>query len=403
MEIEKKFFNKKKLIGVLLIVFVSATLGAYFYWHYQEKQKELQLGRDKHSKILQEYAMLNADSVDFLKTSQEFEEIFARHPRAFDSKMSEGMSKIAWADSLSVIDREKGTEILKSIAIDSEYPNSIRAKSINYIINDFELDFIGPDFAAQQIFKGEFFENFLLDSNGDVELAIRKLNEWSNALYPNIIASYRIAKWYAAQIYKSEVYKNPILAEAKMAEFRDKMNEHVAIGDDLLRRHGNTTQPRIQGLAYELKARIIYLSGGDKEGAEELFLMAKEAYNLPPQSIFQRVYLSRSGLYYASFLIRNYGASRAEDIRALLEGYYDYYAVFQEPRKRGVRQVSFLIAARDSTSLDYPAVDFNKTDIEMIKKIYPEFGAIIDKLNLLEYAKDHPLEKQIRQIIMETD
>lgn len=393
MEAQKRVFNKKIIIGVLLVVLAIAGAGVY-YWQYQKTPTDEQVTHKAHINVLQEYRAVDSQNVDFFKISRDFEEAFIRYPTAFDSKESEAISKIAWADSLSEIDRKKGIVILKEVALNPEYPNKFREKAIRFIVNDYELDFIDSGFAEQNIFTGEFFENFLIDADGDVKLAIRKLNEWGNSLFPGIITSYRIAKWYASQIYQ-----NQSLSDTEKNSLLNKMNEYVAMGDNFMQQYGDRMLRQRQGLAYELKARIIHLSAGDKEQADKFFKMSMQAYmqayESPLDNVYQIVYRARHRLYYAAFLARNYGVDRTEDIQRLLKPIYDYLSVFQEPRQRNVRMVSFLIAARDSTSADYPFIDFNKTDIEAIKKIYPEFGAIIDKLDFLEYIKGHPLEMQI--------
>jgi len=39
-------------------------------------------------------------------------------------------------------------------------------------------------------------------------------------------------------------------------------------------------------------------------------------------------------------------------------------------------------AGRKSTSANYSLIDFNRTHIEAIRRVYPEFGTIVDKLDL---------------------
>ncbi len=375
---------------LLLLLLAIAGIGVYYY--QSQKESAERQAHEEYQKVTQEYEALTRTNVNFNEASKELEAALERYPDGVVSR-SRGITKIMLGDSLSEIDPQKGTEILKEVARNSEYPADIRARAINFIVNDYELNFIDRDFAVHVIFTGDNFEKLLTESNGDEELAMRKLNEWSSALSPGVIANYRIAKWYADHLYRS-----PTMPEDKKTELTIKMNEHVSFGDTLLSRYKNIMAPQRIGLAYELKARIIYLSGGDTSEADEFYKLAIETYLLPPQNIFQTVYLTRSSLYRVAFLTRNYGVEREEYIKRILNHYYEYLSVPQAPEKRNVRLVSFLIAARDSKQMDYPNVDFNRTDIENIKKYHPKFGALIDTLDLKEYVKGHPIETQLKNI-----
>lgn len=327
------------------------------------------------------------ENVDWEKTADELGALL-KNPRINILDLQKIVYlKIAYADSLSEIDPLEGLLVLKEVAVDSQYPNHMRSKAINFIVNDYEL---APDyeFAKKYIFTGEPYKNFL--QGDDIELAIRRLNEWSDELFPNVIANYRIAKWYASQIYQ-----NPSLTSPNKNQLLSEMHRRLQRGDELFIRYGNTMPNNRIGLAYELKARTIYMAGepGYKEKAEELFDESIKALKAPPNSIFQLVYLNKVALYYLAFLAREYGDTQAERIRGRAKPFFDYLETPQEPRLRNVRMVKFLITARDSIGPKYPFPDFNQEDIKNLSRIDERFGNIIDNLNYLEYIKGHPIEK----------
>jgi hypothetical protein len=388
---------------IWIIAPITALLGGvggfYLYQYALENQRALEeravadraLALSEFRQVVvYGYGEIRPENVDFLQAGRELEALLNRHQDTLPP-LERSTTKIMLADSLSEIDRARGAAILKEVALNEAYPAGSRALAISFIVNDYELDFIDRDFAEKELFTGPVFGDLLREANGDVELAVRKLNEWAVAIFPyEIIARYRIARWYAA-----ELYKNPQMPTAQRLEFQGQVNRYLAEGDRLLERFKNVMPAQRLGLAYELKARATYLSGGSVDEAGRLFRLAAEAYLGPPHNIFQMVYLMRSGLYHAAFLQKNYGPARAEEIRAILGHYYRYLATPRPPPERNVRLVSFLIAARDSDRPDYPAVDFNRAVLDSLFEIYPEFEVVVNGLDLKEYVKGHPLEAQL--------
>ncbi|MDP1629065.1 MAG: hypothetical protein Q8L57_00435, partial [bacterium] len=287
--------NRKKIVFAILfsLLLIFSVGGVFYYFQYSERKNQ-QLFLQQYKQAINTYTSMTLENVDFKKTADELGALLK------DSRISGldlrkiGRLKIDYADSLSEIDLIEGTSVLKEVAADLRYPNNIRYTAINYIINDYEL---APDyeFAKKYIFTGEPYKNFLQDD--DIELVIRRLNEWSDEILPNVIANYRIAKWYASQIYQ-----NPYLSSLQRAEVLEAMNDRLNKADELFSQYKNIMSNRSIGLAYELKARTIYMAGvpGYKEKTEELFnesFKSLNAPNAPPYSIYQRVYFMRFRLY----------------------------------------------------------------------------------------------------------
>lgn len=379
---DNKRHLKRPIVLFGLFLFIAS---GFFVYYYNKPERRAIREFTKVSKI---YQIQTPDDVNFPQTARALEGFLNDQARNL-SATNEGIAKLLLADSLSEVDLQRSIQLKKAIALEEGYPPFTRAIAINYIVDAYDTGFFHKDFAKDLIFSGKDFEKFLSESNGDERLALRKLNEWSNTIYPNSIASFRIAKWYSERIFRE-----PAMSQDKKGEIMREVNKYISSGDSFLPQLKNRAA-RL-GLAYELKARALHLAGKIDE-ADIAFQKALNAYDRPPRNIFQIVHKAYSKLYYASFLYRHYElSSRSEEIINMLRSLYAYLSTPQEPAKKNVGLVAFLIEARDSESDDYPFSDFTKRDIEAIGKIYPEFGILVSQLSLSEYVKGHPLESQLK-------
>lgn len=367
------------------IVLALLLLGGAWYFSIDPRQDH-----KKVSQAIQRYGTITVGDVDFLERSRELESALqgSSLPRE-----REGTVKILLAGSLSEIDREKSFGILREVIESEDYPNTIKAQAINFLMDAIELDFIEPDLLRARVFQGKKLAELLSGASGDEKIAIRKLNEWAQELNPTAIASYRLAKWYA-----EELYAHPSLPLKEKGVLQQKIREFLNVGDDLFDQSGEATAITRRGQAFEMKARAIHMSGGDQKEAERYFTLAQEEYSRQPQTIFQIVYGAYTKIYYAAFLAREYGDSKALAVQLLLRQINNYLLTSQKSQNRNVRFVSFLTAARDSQENGYPAPDFDRDDIERIGALYPDFKATVDKLDLKEYVKGHPLENEIKAL-----
>lgn len=375
-------------IWLTIVVGISAFVIGGGIYYYQKHFLPSLTPREEGLKIVRQYQSMSTEEVNFQKASENLEALLKRYPNM--PKREEAWTKILWASSLAEINPTQSIEILKGVVIDSLYPDDIKAAAINFIIGDYETNFIDQEFLKREIFKGPPFGDLLVNAAGDVELAFLRLNEQSDKLFPaNVIANYRIALWHAEQLSRDISASND-----KKTELLNKINQHLAVGDNSLVLFGDTLIPQRKALAYELKARTLNLSGNDKKEVEKFFNMAIQTLR-SSQNVFHSVAIARVALFHAAFLTKN-NLINSEELKEFLKPLYDYLSVLPEPRKRNVRLVSFLIAARDSTNTSYPYPDFNKADIENISKLYPELGGVIQKLDFQTYIQGHPLEEWMR-------
>ncbi len=378
--------NRKK-IGLVILVILLVIAGVFGYFQYRERK----IFQQQVKQTVNTYSSMTEENADFTKIADGLRALL-KDPQANNIKLKElGYLKIYYADALSEIDEVEAHSILKELAVDSQYPNDVRYMAINYIVNDYEL---APDYeyAKKYIFTGEPYKSFLQED--DIELAIRRLNEWSDEILPNVIANYRIAKWYASQIYQ-----NPSLPSSQRAEILGAMNERLTKADELFAQYKSIMTDRSIGLAYELKARTIYMAGesGYKEKARDLFEESHNALKFvsPSDSIFKGTYRARAELYRAAFLAKEYSDSPTEiaRIKSTLWHYNDFLESSQGKQERNTRLVKFLTEARDSTDLKFPFPDFNQEDLKNLCKIDERFKKNIENLNYFEYIKGHPMEK----------
>lgn len=362
------------VISIFALILIIAAVVAYFWSSEPKELKKAQIAYYTNT------AGINRE--ERVKTLEEAVKISDRL-----NDEQESTAKIMLADSLGEIDRVRSLELFKEVAINEAFPKGNRSLAINMILDNIELDFIENNFLKSRIFKGGAFGELLQSSNGDVNLAVRKLNEWSVNLFPNTIAHYRLAKWYAAEIYKN--------TGGNQNALKQEVSHHLAAGDALFEKYKNNIHPTRRGIAYETKARALRLSGGSPDKIREYFRLAGVAYLEEPQTIFQIVHLTMMRLYRAAYLAETFGETETEFIRKNLESTVEYLKTPQPVEHRNVRLVSFLIAARDSRDATYPSVDLSNLHIVKIGDVYPEFKDTVNTLDLREYAKDHPLETEI--------
>ncbi|MBI4160168.1 hypothetical protein HY504_03300 [Candidatus Wolfebacteria bacterium] len=377
--------NARKLLYVVIAMAIVFVLGG-FAWYYTRPE---QRAERKYEHIKKDFFATTPEKANFIEKSAVMTD-FLNQNASFLDPAEEAEMKTLLADSLSEINRPRATELLKEVARDSRYPTDMRVRALTYLADHYELDFTDTEFTTNTLFAGDDFGSMLVDAGGNVELAMRKLNEWSNNLRPNLTANYRLALSYAHDVYATST------PGGEKRNALQKINAYLAEGDKIFEEVKSTHAPVRLAIGYGLKARALHLSGGNPSEVERLFRLALKEYDRPPITIFQTVHRSYDTFYYAAFLLRAGGAVNAPRAVKLLQPFYAYLSAPRPPEKRNIRFVSFLAAARDSVLDDYPAADFMRKDVESISNAYPEFGKLIKDLNLREYSKGHPAEAFIK-------
>ncbi|MBI5470081.1 hypothetical protein HY968_02040 [Candidatus Kaiserbacteria bacterium] len=203
--------------------------------------------------------------------------------------------------------------LLKEIVATRDNPRASRgrAAAVEEIADLYQQG--NPDL-NREIFNDEPFKSLQVANQGGVTL--RRLHEYAASIYPLAISELRIAQWYALQL-PQEGKKSKLSAET-IQEYRTKIGQLVSAADrDVSYLRQNSAM--IADLRYALLVRAIVVGVLNRKGdtslgdANEQFVSAIDAYATagPGQDGIARY-------YYALFIAQTYGASKKEDIRAVL-------------------------------------------------------------------------------------
>lgn len=369
--------NRRSILTLLILVVIAGGL----FYYYRRISLAPEVALREYQKVKEEVVGMTLGDVNFY-TAREKLDTFTKQYGGNLPPQEKGLVQLLSGRVLSTTDHLAAVRLFKKIIDSDQYPKDIRALAINLLMEDYEINFVDRNAYEKELFTGDNWAATLSNSGGDVTLAIRKLNEQSVLLAPNAIANYRIALWFA-----SELHKSPPLSENTRKQFLEKIQEHLVAGDQFL----SLPSPKERkGMAYLLKARALHLAGEDKERVDELFRSSLDSY-YQSKDIFSIIFSVFSSFYYAAFLDRNYGTSRTDDIRSVLQLSYGFLEKPRGTGGRGVRLISFLTAARDSQDENYPYPDFNRTDLLKIGEVYPKLGSIINNLNLMKYIQGQNL------------
>lgn len=349
----------KKIIIVIVIFIILIILGVYF-GIYKFKKNKTNLPSQNFQNILQ---LHNADNFNLQKAISEIENFLSGTKN--DIKEESYAKVLLGYDYLFFIDPIKGIEILKEVVSNSKYSDYYRAFAIGMIGDKYEF-YSDKDFGKNYVFTGDFFGQFIKENPNDIDLAYKKLYEFSDKLFSHTITNYRIALWYSVQLLN-----NKNLSLGQKEEYVLKIKEKIAEGDKL---YNNTLgRQSSRGLAWQLKARILanlYLydpKNITKYQIKDYFQKSLLILTTAPIDRHMKSLTYYAIFYYAAFLAKAENPVPADEIKRLLEPLYDVsirnYLIFD-----------FLRLARDVADSLY------KNDIVNLSKIDPRFKFLIEQL-----------------------
>jgi len=268
-------------------------------------------------------------------------------------------------------DAVTGIEILKDVAVRNNYPKVQRAIAVQYIA---EVAGSYPeDFAKQHVFVGQPFESFY--KNGNFSVALRKLDEWADELFPIAVPNYRIAHWYAEQLMRNKI--NPYLSQPKEKQYFAILKQRLERADALFKKvpMNSWNQDRLLR-SYLLRARTLgklyLINGGDavKSEAEKYFQLALEVNNkhFAPKGLGMA-----APFHYAAFLAETASNNQVDikdKIKSLLE------PIYGAPRDRNRAFFSFLEREKE----DAHAGHYHRREIILLANIDPRFKALLKNL-----------------------
>lgn len=382
-------FNKKSIFIIAIILLFFIIVGIYYFFF---TKKTFEQNRE-------EIIRLMTEGDNYSQTADKIEKLLDK--KKFENSDQEANFKILLAASyINNSDNPKireGINILKSLAIDSNYSNKWRAVALDRLaVYGNDIDF---KLAKKYIFNDGPFKHLIKENR--LGIAIRRLYEWSDSLFPMVNPNYQIAHWYTVQLIEDKENKN--LSQ-------DKYKEYLLLAEER-RRKGETIfkQTPLQlwdwerlVLIYQLHGKVLgklYLlkEYNYKKEAEESFNKAIEVYKdkfqitslpIPAAKIsapsLKRI-LPSTVFYYAAFLAETGGESKKENIKIILESIYDpelikfskfnFYKFLQNEKnsnhdKHYHKREILLVAQIDSRFKDL-LKQFGWTDEQLNVKITP--------------------------------
>lgn len=248
-------------------------------------------------------------------------------PNAPDKRW-EAIVKITLAASYFNIDFQKGISLFKEIAANESYPGFQRAYAVFYMANILILDDRGPNPLADAIFSGEPYASFLTSSvprpkASQIFVGGRRLYQYASSFYSLPASEYRIAEWYAKtalHAVNNPEYPPLRSVSSKIADAKI----HLQKGDDAFIANlilNDTDKGYAQWVKGETLAMLaeVEKDSSYNQAAETAF---KESLNFlktntEPNTQYKNSLFLWANFYYAVFLERAYGNSRANDIKTL--------------------------------------------------------------------------------------
>lgn len=251
----------------------------------------------------------------------------------------------AWAESIIASNSFRQSELrggekleavrkLKDIANNANLAPWVRAAALNGMLNAYYYD--RDPSVVKEIFNSEPYNSFLV--NGDVELAIRKLAEYSDNISPTAFAKLRIAFWYA-----DELIDNKKLSQQMKKEYGAKIISLIKEGDvlfgDEMRRNMHIGYVS-RALFWHFRAlalsalEVADLSSADLGNFEESFNVALK-FDIPERgesNNYMAEFSAYVHFYYAAFLYEIFGDTRLADIRMHAEKVLQVISSAKDPQ-----------------------------------------------------------------------
>lgn len=268
-------------------------------------------------------------------------------------------------------DRIRAVEIHKEIITDESLPTISRSLAVVSLIN-LHIGTHDDEFAREVIFIDEPFESFL--EEGDISLAVRRLSEMADKLYPLSMSHFLIGAWYAEQLRRddlSEVQRTQYFSQLK--EWTEKGESYLP--ESLIIGYGN----HVIGYIYMLQAidrwHIARFSDEDYSFTEDAFKRSLQALALEKNvdTFGVELYVR---FYYAILLTEAYGEERPNDIATILEPVINPPPEFQTYPFLFNEFLEGQQYKREDDPLEF------KDEIIRLQEVSPEFRSFLEERGL---------------------
>jgi hypothetical protein len=275
--------NRKILLAIILVlilVFGTILIGQIRERRKQiaEKNRRSQLSVEFKTEKERLFGLVGSDG-NYQKMIDETNALLSS--QKFSGQGYEANLKVilatAYVNSQKEAEFLQGLDILKEIAEGSDkYTPASRAIALEYLVSFVGIK--GKDFAQKNVFNDLYLTPLLKE--GNLSLAIKRLDDWSLKLSPGVIPYFRVADWYALQVIQdsklSTETKNKYLALAK---------ENLQKGKDFFEKDysKDTWSDERLLLAYALYGKAatkLYLLGeaGEKDRINSTYTEALKLY-----------------------------------------------------------------------------------------------------------------------------
>ncbi len=268
-------------------------------------------------------------------------------------------------------DRQEAYGLYKVVASDEDAPPLYRALALTdmtftvHVVDDESL-------ATTYIFNELPYSQFLEQAGGDVNIALRRMYELSDSIYPNAFAKIQIALLYARRLNSGKTVP-------------EQTREETA---ELIQKYLKDADPLLTAVPYEKsKLAQLYLSRATSLGTSERVLRnvslsdLEEAYkqsieiavSAGNEDVHARAVANLARLFSAVAIYSRAGKERESDVRNLLETVTTNVTSTSDVSNDMVLQYLGNISAR-------PQSDFVKLQIVALGEVSPEFKDLLRKL-----------------------
>ena len=302
--------NKNYIIFAILILATVAGLAAFLFFKMPAYQKlpSPQKARELFSKGYEESAKKDADSA--IRAFEEVKKITPDQNIAAFAKLEIAQNNFLKFNQENI---RLAIESAKEIIANETIRQSLRAWSVNRLL-DFYLTNRDPKI-FQMIFDDDKYKLFAISD--DKKLAVRKLAEYSNGIFPTSHAKLRIAMWYSG-----ELLDNKNLDGKTKKEYGDMIADLVKEAERLFNaevQRGSHPVEISKANFYHFKAfnlAALSLAGLNKPDEKNLFEQAfldALRLNKPKngqEDIRLKELLAYTDFYYGAFLYEIFGKLR---------------------------------------------------------------------------------------------
>jgi hypothetical protein len=263
-------------------------------------------------------------------------------------------------------DRVEGYRIYKQMATDPNMPAKYQALALAEMA--FSMDWIGDHDALMNfVFNEAPYDQILKDSNHDMHLAMIRVYEMSDRLYPNTIAKTQIGFMYAVRLINGMNIPGKSVEESAQI-----IQKYVRAGEPLLsdfpyRNSYLSHLSLCKAMAMGISNRILKNLSWDEIDAT--YKNAIDIAAARPDDVFSRGAEEAARLMYATSLNSRFGEEKKSEVLELLK-------IFSESDiNKSLQTVEYLKGVKNR-----PDTDFAKKQILALAQISTDLRSFMQKM-----------------------